>query len=76
MKKLKVNMYASNHFIKQIKVPLGTNVFENIYVIRVWFKKYIFGSNYVKVVVRPEKLLKNNDKEIHVSVKYESGVEL
>lgn len=76
MKKLKVNLYASNHFIKRIKVPKGTNVFNETYVIRVWFKKYIFGSNCIKIVVKPERLLKNNENEIHVSVKYEQGVEL
>ena len=73
---MKVNLYASNHFIKQIKVPKGTNVFNEVYVIRVWFKKYIFGSNLVKIVVRPDKLLKNDENEIHVTVKYEQGVEV
>ena len=73
---MKVNLYASNHHIKTIKVPKGTNVFNEVYVIRVWFKKYIFGSNFVKIVVRPDKLLKNDENEIHVTVKFEQGVEL
>lgn len=69
-------MYASNVCIKKIKVPFGTNIFNETYVINVWFKKYVFGSNHVKIVVRPKLMKKNLDKEVHVEIEYERGTEV
>lgn len=70
---MKVYMYANGHLIKKIKVPRGENVFENVYIIKVIGKRYIFGSNFIQIAVRPIMLIKNIEGEIHVSIKYEEG---
>ena len=74
-KKVKVYMYANNHCIKKIKVFEGENIYENSYVIRVIGKKYMFGSNYVKLLVRPINMLKNLKGEIHTTIDFERGID-
>lgn len=75
-KKLKVYLYAYNQCIKKIKVIQGENIFENTYVIRVIGKKHLFGSNFVKILVRPNRMLKNIEGEIHATFDYERGIEV
>lgn len=69
-------LYASNICIKKLKVKNDKKVLERPYVINVWFKKFIFGKNFVKIIVRPKALIHSDSKSIHVSVVYEKGVEL
>lgn len=73
---IKVYMYASSHCIKMIKVPKGINIFEETFIIRVLFKKYIFGSWNVKIAVRPSKMIKNIEGEIHTTIEYEKGIDI
>lgn len=75
-KTIKLYLYANNQCIKRIKVLEGENIFENNYIINVIGKKHIFGTNYVKIIVRPVKMLKNIKGEIHATIDYERGIEL
>lgn len=74
----KVYMYANNQYIKKIRLKNVENLFSSSYVINVWFKKYIFGTNYTKLVVRPKLLKKTieDKKQIHVEIDFERGVEV
>lgn len=75
-KKYKLYIYANRHFIKRIKIDEDEDVFNKIYVINVFFKKYILGSNFVKIIVRPI-LLKYTDeikREMHVEATLFDGV--
>ena len=79
--KWKIYLYANNHFIKKIKLAEIDDeldaVFNNVFVVRVLFKKYILGSNNALIIVKPVKLkYTNNDKkELHVETKLYEGVE-
>ena len=74
----KVYMYANNQYIKKIRLRDVSHLFLTSYVINIWFKKYIFGTNYTKLVVKPKLLKKTieDKREIHVEVDFERGVEV
>lgn len=74
----KIYMYVNNQYIKTIKLKDVSQLFNTSYVINVWFKKYIFGTNYTKLVVKPKLLKKTieDKKQIHVEIDFEKGVEL
>lgn len=73
-----IYMYVNNQYIKKIKLKNVEHLFSSSYVINVWFKKYIFGTNYTKLVVRPKLLKKTIEekKQIHVEIDFERGVEV
>ena len=48
---MKVNLYASNHFIKQIKVPKGITK----------IKKFAFNGDNLESIVLPEGVLNNTN---------------
>ena len=74
----KIYMYVNNQYIKKIKLKDVSRLFNSSYVINVWFKKYIFGTNYTKLVVKPKLLKKTIEKkkQIHVEIDFERGVEV
>lgn len=74
----KIYMYVNNQYIKKIRLKNVENLFSSSYVINVWFKKYIFGTNYTKLVVKPKLLKKTieDKKQIHVEIDFERGVEV
>lgn len=74
----KIYMYVNNQYIKKIRLKDVSQLFSSSYVINVWFKKYIFGTNYTKLVVKPKFLKKTIEakKEIHVEIDFERGVEV
>lgn len=74
--KIKLYLYANNQCIKMIRITQGENVFDNSYIITVIGKKHIFGNNIVKIIVKPVRMLKNIDGEIHATIDYERGIEL
>lgn len=78
MKKWKIYMYANNQYIKKIKLDNVEQLFNTSYVINIWFKKYIFGTNYTKAIVKPILLKKTIEekKQIHVEIEFERGVEV
>lgn len=74
----KIYMYVNNQYIKKIKLNDVSQLFNSSYVINVWFKKYIFGTSYTKLVVKPKLLKKTIEekKQIHVEIDFERGVEV
>lgn len=73
-----IYMYANNQYIKKIRLRDVSQLFNTSYVINVWFKKYIFGTNYTKLVVKPKLLKKTieDKKQIYVEIEFERGVEI
>lgn len=78
MNKWKIYMYVNGRYIKKIKLKNVEKLFNSSYVINVYFKKYIFGTNYTKLVVKPKLLKKTieDKKQIHVEIDFERGVEV
>ena len=74
----KIYMYVNNQCIKKIRLKDVSQLFNSSYVINVWFKKYIFGTNYTKLIVKPKYLKKTieDKKQIHVEIELETGVEV
>ena len=78
MKKWKIYMYANNRYIKKIRLDNVEQLFNTSYVINIYFKKYIFGTNFTKAIVKPKLLKKTIEekKQIHVEIDFEGGVEV
>ena len=55
-------LYFNGILIKKVKISEKEAPRENTYAINVWFKKQIFKSNKVNIVVKPVILLKNDEK--------------
>ena len=77
-RKWKMYLYYNGILIKTLRISENEEPVKNSYVINVWFKKQIFKSNKVQIIVRPKVLLKNNDKKKKTSwgVIFESGIEI
>lgn len=77
-RKWKMYLYYNGILIKTLKINENEEPVKNSYVINVWFKKQLFKSNKVQIIVRPKVLLKNNDKEkkTYWGVVFESGIEI
>lgn len=75
-KKWRLYLYYNGVLIKKLKIDKNEAPAENSYVIRVWFKKQIFKSNLVQIIVRPIVILKNDDKnkKTYWGVKLEEGI--
>lgn len=74
--KIKLYLYYQNRFIKKIYVKNDIKPMGEIYVIRVFFKKFVLGSWNTKVVVEPIGLKYSNaiKKELHIETKMFGGV--
>jgi hypothetical protein len=74
--KIKLYLYYQNRFIKKIYVKEDIKPMGEIYVIRVFFKKFVLGSWNTKVVVEPIGLKYSNaaKKELHIETKMFGGV--
>jgi hypothetical protein len=72
MKKIKVKeiksrrwtlyLYYNGVLIKKKKIAPGEEPANNNYVVNVYFKKKLFGSNIAGVIVKPVRLLRNDEK--------------
>ena len=74
--KWKIYLYYQNRLLKKIYVDDSFKPLDEIYVIRVWFKKYLVGTWFTKVVVRSKalKFTDNDKKEVHIEVEMFGGV--
>lgn len=74
--KWKIYLYYQNRFIKKLYVDDNFKPMEQIYIIRVLFKKYLFGNWNVKVVCQSTalKYTNNDKKEVHIEVSMFGGV--
>lgn len=61
-KKWKLYLYYNGVCIKRLLIDDNEAPAENSYVIRVWFKKQLFKSNLVQIIVRPKVIIKNDEK--------------
>lgn len=60
-KKWTLLLYFNGILIKKVKIDENEAPRENTYEVNVWFKKQIFKSNKVNIVVKPIKLLKTDE---------------
>jgi hypothetical protein len=77
-KNWKLYLYYNGILIKKIKINEQEAPAENSYVINVYFKKKLFGSNKVGLIVKPICLLKNDEKErkTYWGVTFEQGIKI
>lgn len=77
-KKWTLYLYYNGILIKKLKINENEAPGENSYEINVWFKKQLFGSNKVNIIVKPVRLLRNNDREkkTYWGTILETGIEI
>lgn len=77
-RKWKLHLYYNGIKIKTIKINENEAPAENTYAVNVWFKKFLFKNIVSGVVVRPTRLLKNDErkKETYWGVIMEIGTEI
>lgn len=71
-------LYYNGILIKKLKVNKDEEPTKNSYIINVWFKKQLFKSNKVNIIVRPVVLLNNNEdkKKTYWGVILEEGIKI
>lgn len=76
-KKWRMHLYLNGVCIKKMKINITENPKDNIYPITIWFKKFIFGTNKVDIIVRPTRLIyTDTEKKItHWEFRYEEGID-
>jgi hypothetical protein len=77
-KKWTLYLYYSGILIKKLKIQEQEAPADNSYVVNVYFKKKLFGSNRVGVIVKPIRLLKNDEKhrKTYWGTMFETGIEI
>lgn len=77
-KKWELYLYYNGVLIKKIKIDENEAPAQNSYAIRVFFKKKLFGNVIAGVVVRPIRLLKNDEKnrKTYWGTTLETGLEV
>ena len=77
-KKWRLYLYYNGILVKKVRIHEAEAPSHNSYVVRIWGKKNIFGSNIATVILRPVELLKNDEKNLktHWGAIYERGVEI
>ena len=76
-RKWKMHLYLNGVCIKKLKINITENPKDNIYPITIWFKKFIYGTNKVDIIVRPTRLIyTDTEKKItHWEFRYEEGID-
>ena len=76
--KWKLYLFYNGMLIKKVRINKEEAPADNVYFIRVYGKKSIFGSNVVSLAVRPKVLLDNdeNKKRTYWGVVFEKGVNI
>lgn len=77
-KKWKIYIYLNNQCVKRIKVNETFKPMEEFYIITIYGKKHILGTNKAKVVLRYDKLkyTDNDKKSTHIETKLFEGVDI
>lgn len=78
MKKWKLYLYYNGILVKKLKIKSDEAPAENTYVVNVYFKKKLFGSNKVNVILKPIRILKNDEekRKTYWGTKIELGTEI
>ena len=77
-RKWKLYMYYNGVHIKTIKIKENTAPTELTIPITVWFRKQLFANNKVGIIVRPVRIIKNDEdkNKTYWEVILEQGVEV
>ena len=77
-KKWKLYLYYNGVLIKKIRISENEAPAQNSYAIRVFFKKQLFKNVIAGVVVKPIRLLKNDEKhrKTYWGTTLETGIEV
>ena len=77
-KKWKLYLYYNGVLIKKLRIDENEAPAQNSYAIRVFFKKQLFKNVIAGVVVRPIRLLKNDEKnkKTYWGTTLETGIEV
>ena len=77
-KKWKLYLYYNGVLIKKLRINEDEAPAQNSYAIRVYFKKQLFKNVIAGVVVRPIRLLKNDEKnkKTYWGTTLETGIEV
>lgn len=71
-------LYYNGVLIKKLKIDEQEAPANNNYVINVYFKKNLFGSNRAGIIVRPIRLLRNDEKnkKTYWGTTLDTGIEI
>ena len=71
-------LYYNGVLIKKVKISKDEAPSENNYAITVYGKKKLFGTNKAGIIVKPIRLLKNDEKKCRTywGTTLETGVEI
>ncbi len=74
----KLYLYYNGVLIKKVRINEDEEPNKNSYAVRVFFKQQLFKNIVASVVVRPIRLLKNDDKKrrTYWGVTLETGIEV
>ena len=77
-KKWKLYLYYNGVLIKKLRISEDEAPAQNSYAIRVYFKKQLFKNVIAGVVVRPIRLLKNDEehRKTYWGTTLETGIEV
>jgi hypothetical protein len=77
-KKWKLYLYYNGVLIKKLRIDEDEAPAQNSYAIRVFFKKQLFKNVIAGVVVKPIRLLKNDEKnrKTYWGTTLETGIEV
>lgn len=77
-KKWKLYLYYNGVLIKKLRISEDEAPAQNSYAIRVYFKKQLFKNIIAGVVVKPIRLLKNDEKhrKTYWGTTLETGIEV
>ena len=76
--KWQLHLFYNGIKIKKLRINENEAPADEVYFIKVYGKKNIFGSNIVEIAVRPKVLLKTDDKKkkTYWGVVFEKGVNI
>lgn len=71
-------LYYRGIRIKKLKIDKNEAPADNVYIVNVYFKKQLFGSNFVNIAVRPTYILHNDDlkQKSYWEVIFEEGIKI
>lgn len=76
--KWKLYLYYKNQCIKRLYIEDNEQVFSTVYKVNIYFKKHLFGSNFIKtmLIAYKVKFIDKAKKEIYIEVKDYIGGEI
>lgn len=76
--KWKLYLYYKNQCIKRLYIEDNEQVFSTVYKVNIYFKKHIFGSDFIKtmLIAYKVKFIDKAKKEVYIEVKDYIGGEI